>query len=451
MEERISWGELNSIESMKLTFQRPCDYSYMTYEKLSEGSGIQWPCNEANPNGTERLFVDGKFFTGIEECESFGHDLETGAPYDKAQYTAMNPNGRAILKSCHYVPEAEGTSDEFPLQLSTGRRARHFHTRTKTGRVPELQNRDPESYIQISDEDAKELEIVDGEMVVAESKRGQIEVKARVGLMAKGQVFVPFHYGYFDRTDDRARAANELTQERWDSVSKQPLFKSGAVRVKKVNGVQVHAKERHTSFVEKKEQDRTQPGDYAGKNDKRARLLETWMSNTITSFETLRDICDHVIPQVEGADFEISSGMQVMHGILTSCIDRAKPICEKYNIKQSHRHEMSETLRKHLFPEQLLEFSGSPTYDVMRILTAFYLFLAQIEAHLIALLPAAQAVWDEEFVKLVEHQNEQIGRIKAWTQQQLKSRGPQILMVPCREGVTIKDKIAKKIEENEKR
>ena len=31
---------------------RPCDYSGITYEKLSEGSGVQWPCNEAHPNGT---------------------------------------------------------------------------------------------------------------------------------------------------------------------------------------------------------------------------------------------------------------------------------------------------------------------------------------------------------------------------------------------------------------
>lgn len=187
----------------------------MTYEKLSQGSGIQWPCNEQNPNGTERLFADNRFFTETEECEAFGHDLETGAPYTKEQYHALNPAGKAILKPCHYVTEPEAPNEDYPLQLSTGRRTRHFHTRTKTGRTPDLQDKDPESYIQISDHDAKELGIEDGDMVIAESRRGTVEVEARVGLMAKGQVFLPFHYGYFDSKDGRARAANELTQERW--------------------------------------------------------------------------------------------------------------------------------------------------------------------------------------------------------------------------------------------
>jgi hypothetical protein len=50
--------------------------------------------------------------------------------------------------------------------------------------------------------------------------------------------FIPFHYGYWDlgaAGPQRAgRAANELTFTAWDPVSKQPLFKSGAVRAEKV-------------------------------------------------------------------------------------------------------------------------------------------------------------------------------------------------------------------------
>ena len=35
---------------------RPCDYTGMSYDKLTGGSGIQWPCNaETSPGGTERL------------------------------------------------------------------------------------------------------------------------------------------------------------------------------------------------------------------------------------------------------------------------------------------------------------------------------------------------------------------------------------------------------------
>jgi predicted molibdopterin-dependent oxidoreductase YjgC len=64
---------------------RPCDYSGLSYEKLSGGSGIQWPCNDEFAYGKERLFDGGKFFTDIYYCQSFGHDLETGAPYTKVR------------------------------------------------------------------------------------------------------------------------------------------------------------------------------------------------------------------------------------------------------------------------------------------------------------------------------------------------------------------------------
>lgn len=124
----------------------------------------------------------------------------------------MNPAGRAILKPCHYQPEFEPVDEDYPLQLSTGRRPLHFHTRTKTGRTRELQEADPEPYVQISEKDAKRFNISEGDLVVVESRRGKIEVAARVGLMATGQVFIPFHFGYFDEHKGRARAANELTR-----------------------------------------------------------------------------------------------------------------------------------------------------------------------------------------------------------------------------------------------
>jgi ferredoxin-nitrate reductase len=126
----------------------------------------------------------------------------------------LNPAGRAILKPSHYHPEFELTNDEYPLHLSTGRRALHFHTRTKTGRTKELQEGDPEPYIQIAEQDAKVRGIKEGDWLIVESRRGKVELKARVGLMTEGQVFVPFHFGYFDAQDGKARAANELTQGR---------------------------------------------------------------------------------------------------------------------------------------------------------------------------------------------------------------------------------------------
>jgi len=51
---------------------RPCDYSGITYDTLRGGSGIQWPCNESAPEGTERLYADGTFWSAPEYCESHG-------------------------------------------------------------------------------------------------------------------------------------------------------------------------------------------------------------------------------------------------------------------------------------------------------------------------------------------------------------------------------------------
>lgn len=195
----------------KSTKDRPCDYTGMTYEKLSQGSGIQWPCNEKYPNGKERLFEDHVFFTDWNHCESYGHDLETGAMITPVDYKAMNPNGRAILKSCNYKPARETVNDEYPFALMTGRNVFQFHTRTKTGRAKRLHAAAPDAKAQISREDAQSLDIEDGDMVVVKSRRGKVQMPAGVGDMEKGKVFVPMHWGYFDRTDDRSRAGNELT------------------------------------------------------------------------------------------------------------------------------------------------------------------------------------------------------------------------------------------------
>ena len=51
---------------------RPCDYSGLSYEKLRGAGGIQWPCTEDAPDGTERLYSDGLFFTGPDICEEYG-------------------------------------------------------------------------------------------------------------------------------------------------------------------------------------------------------------------------------------------------------------------------------------------------------------------------------------------------------------------------------------------
>jgi ferredoxin-nitrate reductase len=60
---------------------RPCDYTGLTYETLRGGSGIQWPCNDEHPDGTERLYAEGSFNTQRDYCERSGR-LKRGLPSD---------------------------------------------------------------------------------------------------------------------------------------------------------------------------------------------------------------------------------------------------------------------------------------------------------------------------------------------------------------------------------
>ncbi|CAL9479848.1 Nitrate reductase [Nocardiopsis dassonvillei] len=216
---------------------RPCDYSGLTYDRLRDTGGIQWPCDEEHPDGTERLYSDGRFWARPEECESYGRDLVTGAPMEEAEYRAANPEGRAMIKAVEYVPPHEEPDGEYPFTLITGRTLYHFHTRTKTGRAPELQRAAPEVWVEVSASDAREAGIGEGDPVEVRSRRGVVRARARVSGIRPGVLFVPFHYGYWD-TDasdpggERDRAANELSATAWDPVSKQPLFKSAAVRLR---------------------------------------------------------------------------------------------------------------------------------------------------------------------------------------------------------------------------
>ncbi|MDO3415220.1 nitrate reductase [Hymenobacter sp. BT770] len=215
---------------------RPCDYSGMSYAKLTGGSGIQWPCNEQHPDGAAHLYTDHVFNTHFDYCETYGYDLETGAEKQPEEYQANDPAGRAVLLAADYEPPHEAPDEAYPLWFTTGRLVYHFHTRTKTGRAHALNHAAPEGFVQLSEEDAARYGIATGDLVEVSSRRGHATEPARVGGIEPGLVFMPFHYGYWDEPKDgRPRAANELTLNEWDPISKQPHFKYAAVRIRKVH------------------------------------------------------------------------------------------------------------------------------------------------------------------------------------------------------------------------
>ncbi|HEY0486799.1 MAG TPA: molybdopterin-dependent oxidoreductase [Mycobacteriales bacterium] len=220
-----AWSEPEeAFEAWKAASKgRPCDYSGLSYGRLDGAGGIQWPCTAERPEGTERLYTDAVFPTATGYCETYGHDLLTGAAVTREQHAAKGLDGRAWLRAAHYTPPHEAPSDERPFVLTTGRTAYHFHTRTKTGRAPQLAAAAPAMWFELSIRDAERCGVTEGDVVRVANARGAVEAPVRITHGRDGTVFAPFHYG--------DHPANELTQTTWDPVSKQPVFKVAAVAV----------------------------------------------------------------------------------------------------------------------------------------------------------------------------------------------------------------------------
>ncbi|GGQ28715.1 anaerobic selenocysteine-containing dehydrogenase [Actinomadura coerulea] len=213
---------------------RPCDYTGLSYERLRAAGGVQWPCDQDHPDGTERLYSDGRFWAAPEYCESFGRDLVTGTPVEEVEYRFLNPSGKAVIKSAGYLPPHEMPDELRPFHLINGRTVHHFHTRTKTARAPQLRDAAPDVWVEMSAADAAAHDMREGDLAEISSPRGVVHARLRVTGIRPGVLFLPFHYGYWDLPDDagRTRAANELTVTDWDPASKQPLFKTGAATIR---------------------------------------------------------------------------------------------------------------------------------------------------------------------------------------------------------------------------
>jgi nitrate reductase NapA len=98
-----------------------------------------------------------------------------------------------------------------------------------TRRVKQLHQAAPESYVEINRADATELSVNSGDMVRVASRRGTMEIKAKVdgrGQPPRGSLFVPFF--------DEARLVNLLTVDAMDNISKEPDYKKCAVRIEKI-------------------------------------------------------------------------------------------------------------------------------------------------------------------------------------------------------------------------
>lgn len=171
-------------------------YAGIRHDRL-EGDGIMWPCPDTSHPGTRVLYA-----------ESF--------PRGRGRFTCIEQNGKG-----------EELSEDFPLLLSTGRLLQHYHTGTMSRRSSGLDGHTPDARIELNPEDARRLQISEGEVVRVVTKRGKVEVAVRISERSpEGLIFLPFHFS--------ESPANRLTSSVTDKKSNTPGYKRSAARIEKI-------------------------------------------------------------------------------------------------------------------------------------------------------------------------------------------------------------------------
>ncbi|HAJ62829.1 MAG TPA: nitrate reductase catalytic subunit [Cyanobacteria bacterium UBA8543] len=201
-------------EFVQLTRGRPCDMTGLSHERLSS-SAVQWPCPDSvHKPDASRLYTDLRFHT---------------------------PDGRANFSAYHSKGLAEPPDPDYPFVLTNGRLYGHWHTQTRTGRIPKIRQMHPNPFIEIHPRDAAKLGIEDEKWVEVRSRRGTSRFPAKVTkAIAPGTVFVPMHWGALWAEDSEA---NALTHPQACPDSLQPELKACAVQLLPVTTETVAARE----------------------------------------------------------------------------------------------------------------------------------------------------------------------------------------------------------------
>jgi formate dehydrogenase major subunit len=171
-------------------------YAGLSYARL-EYEGIHWPCPTPEHPGTPIL------------------------------HTAQFTRGKGLFHAIDWMAPAELADNDYPLYLTTGRVLYQYHTGTMTMKTEGLNDRAPDSFVEITHGDAQEMGLADGDRVTISSRRGEIQARVQISRKAvDGTVFIPFHFA-------RA-AANKLTNAALDPISGIPEYKVCAVKVSRV-------------------------------------------------------------------------------------------------------------------------------------------------------------------------------------------------------------------------
>jgi formate dehydrogenase major subunit len=188
------WDELRSLSPL---------HAGMTYRRLEELGGIQWPCY--SEDRLEPSFLHGRLWE--EDPDRRGRP----APFS------------AVV---HELP-IEALSDDYPLRLTTGRRLDSYNTGVQSGSYASPLRRG--ETLDLSPADAADLGVVDGTRVRITSRRGSVVAPARIDPgLPPGLVFMTLHFP--DQVD-----TNQITIDATDPKSGTAEFKAAAVRVERID------------------------------------------------------------------------------------------------------------------------------------------------------------------------------------------------------------------------
>jgi formate dehydrogenase major subunit len=186
-----TWDEVRAISPV---------HRGMTYKRLEELGGIQWPCwDEEHPG---ELFLHSRLW-------------EDPVPGLRAPFVAVD-----------HDPPVDKLDDDFPIRLTTGRRLDSYNTGVQSGGYTSPLRRGES--LDISPEDAERFSLAEGERVKVTSRRGSIEVPVRLDpSLRPGLTFMTLHF-----QDDVQ--TNILTIDATDPKSGTAEFKATAIRIEKL-------------------------------------------------------------------------------------------------------------------------------------------------------------------------------------------------------------------------
>jgi formate dehydrogenase major subunit len=186
-----TWDELRSLSPV---------HAGMSYPRLEELGGLQWPCYDENHPG-----------------ELFLHSRLWEDPV---------PGNRAPFSPVEHDPPVDKLDADFPIRLTTGRRLDSYNTGVQTAGYTSPLRRGES--LDVSPEDAATYSLAEGEMVRVVSRRGAVEVAVRVDpSLRPGLTFMTLHF-----QDDVA--TNLLTIDATDPKSGTAEFKATAIRIEKL-------------------------------------------------------------------------------------------------------------------------------------------------------------------------------------------------------------------------